>query len=205
VLNPPGAPHSFLAFFWWHGPTNDEHARWISKLESLAPTAMSDTKKMTLIQSSEAMTALLPLNVYGHTATASLSHFSEEAAKVIAKRVALMPKAPGVMLAVHCIYGDACLPENQLPSVWRHREPHQMMEIVGMPVDQQFEDESVAWAEDFGQELREVDAAMEGLYVAMSSREIDTKKVYGDQYDFLMRMKEKHDPDRVFKHAAPSL
>ncbi|KAH8881166.1 FAD-binding domain-containing protein [Thozetella sp. PMI_491] len=205
VLNIPGIGRTFMALMFWHGPDGEEVQRWRSKFSNLAPVAKSEMTKSTPLGVATMMTQMLPMNVYGQTATVSLSHYSAEATSIIAKHVDKMPECPGIMLAIHSIWGEGCNNTNHLSSVWRHGEPHMMLEIVGMPVVKDFEEAAVAWAEDFRKELATADSALEGCYVSMSSRKVDPKLVYGDEFEFLMGMKEKYDPNRVFKHAAPSL
>jgi hypothetical protein len=205
VFNSPDLGLTFIAVYVWNGPNTDDAKKWHSLISGLAPVIQSDVRTKTPSIFLDEFTKILPSTTFGGPQTVSLAKYTPQATSIIAKHVPLMPHDPCTGFVIHPLRGPSCRPP--LPdSVWRYREPHFMVEILGMASSQEACEASQGWAKHFRNELKEVEGALQGTYISLTAKEnIDLEKIYGEHLGELMALKEEYDPNRVFKHAVPQL
>jgi hypothetical protein len=205
VINNPDLGPTFVVVYVWNGPNTDDAKRWLSLISGLAPVIQSDVRTKTPLIFLDEFTKILPSTTFGGSQTVSLAKYTPQAISIIAKHVPFMPHDPCTVFTIHSLSGPSCRPP--LPdSVWRYREPHFMVEIVGLASGQEACEASQGWAKHFRNELKEVEGALQGTYFSLTAKEnIDLEKIYGEHLGELMALKEEYDPNRVFKHAVPQL
>jgi hypothetical protein len=194
-----------MAIYVWNGPNTDDAKRWLSLISDLAPVMQSDVKTKTPLIFLDEFTKMIPSTTFGGSQTVSLAKYTPQAISIIAKHMPLIPHDPSTGFVVHPLRGPSCRPP--VPdSVWRCREPHLMVEILGMASRQEICEAAQAWAKNFRNELKDVEGVLEGTYFSLTPKEnIDLEKIYGEHLGELMALKEEYDPKRVFKHAVPQL
>ncbi|KAI1494865.1 hypothetical protein F5X96DRAFT_665317 [Biscogniauxia mediterranea] len=100
-------------------------------------------------------------------------------------------------------------PSPSKESVFGSRVEHRIIELVAITPVKDLELAGAQWARAFIKDLREGDDlenALEASYVSLlGNDDSDYKKIYGSFYDKLITLKNKYDPNNVFKYAIPRL
>lgn len=205
ILHFPGLGPTLFFEFVWSGLETPETEEWRSYLANLAPTMSTEVTEKTPLAIIKHITPLVPLSVFGGPHTAYLSEITPEVVDIMVKHIGLMPDDPSAALAIHSIRGKSC--ESPFPeSVWNHREPHLLVEILGLSSTEEGTAISQAWAENFRNDLVKAGAALEGTYVSLTPpKYLNLEKIYGDKLKELRELKEEYDPKRIFRHAVPPL
>src|SRR5947207_392633 len=145
VFTIPDLGPTFMAIYVWNGPNTDDAKRWLSLICDLAPVMQSDVKTKTPLIFLDEFTKLIPSTTFGGSQTVSLAKYTPQAISVMAKHMPLIPHDPSTGFVVHPLRGPSCRPP--VPdSVWRCREPHLMVEILGMASRQDVCEAAQAWA-----------------------------------------------------------
>ncbi|KAJ5712234.1 hypothetical protein N7493_008702 [Penicillium malachiteum] len=118
------------------------------------------------------------------------------------------------MFSLHQVRGPSAAPRAH-ESIFKPREPHFMLEILGYAVTPEKHTESEAWAERLSAELEKaasssgalLPTAFVSIYSSARSKSTDdwVKKVYGDSAGELRNLKASFDPENLFKLTVPSL
>jgi hypothetical protein len=194
-----------MALYTWNGPNTDEAKKWLSLISDLAPVIQPDVRTKSPLVHMRDTTAMIPASVFGGAQTVSLARCSPEAISIMAKHVPVMPRDPCTALQIHSLRGPSCQPPFS-DSVWRCREPHFMLEILGMASSKKAYEIPRAWAVNFRKDLEEVEGALEGTYISLTDeKNISLERIYGMHLKELKKLKETYDPNRVFKHTVPQL
>lgn len=184
-----------------------EAEEWLARIAGLVPassTGISIATK-TPLQHVQEITKTLDSSVIGSPQTVSFRSFTDHVISIVSKYAGTMPSDPTVAIVFHALRGKSCRPPFP-DSSWRYREPHYVTEILGYGLTTESYETSRKWAEDFGHELSKADSSLEGTYFSLtSSINFSLEKVFGEHLQELRRLKDEHDPDRVFKHAITGL
>jgi hypothetical protein len=150
---------------------------------------------------------MLPRHVYAGTSrSVNLRglELSPSAIERIIKHADVMPAA-GMLLNMHMLAGYAC-EEPFTPSIFRNREPHTMLEIIGFAYTPEHVEAGKNWADEFARDMKDAEGVMEGTYINLTwEDELDLAKIYGSAFGELKAMKREFDPTDVFKYAVPQL
>jgi len=207
ILNIPNVGTVFSVTFVWAGPRDDRAKEWQAIISALAPVMMSTVKTTTLATYVAEITSVIPPVMYpGICRTVSLRdlRLSNSAIETFARYAELQPKTAGLM-TFHSMHGSFA-GSPPMPSIFRNREAHYMLEIIGLSVVPEGGEEEKIWANRFGDEMGKAEGNLESTYLPLTPTElVDLKKVYGEHLDKLVALKKEVDPKNVFRHTLPEL
>ena len=194
--------------FTWLGPMDNEATEWHDRVKAMSgPVVMDTIISTTMTGYTAALGGLIPSTTYrGSVQAANVRghQLSEEAIDILAKYGTAMPLTASVA-AFHVLQGYSTR-NTSMPSLFRYREPHLMLEIVGVSSTEEGVEECRTWAEGFGREMRAAEGMLEGVYLPLTPQKtVDLKKVYGEKYERLLELKRKFGPNNVFRNAVPRL
>ncbi|CAG8938456.1 unnamed protein product [Penicillium salamii] len=188
--------------FVWASSDFDAGQKWLSKVSSWSPVAMSTVAPTTMSVFNESTKTIAPQSAYGKSLTLSLRELTPEVVEVICKHASLQPNSPATIFGMHELRG--CAPQPPLNTLIAHRHPHFVMELLPTVRDADLLDAAVAWAHEFYEDLMKTDPAniMASTYLPLTEPgKVNMKGIFGDKYEFLKVMKHRHDPENVFEHA----
>ncbi|KAH8888562.1 FAD-binding domain-containing protein [Thozetella sp. PMI_491] len=206
VVEIPGQGNTFALAFTWNGPASAESKAWQERAASFGPCVAQTVQPTTPLANLEGVTAMLPQYVLGHTKTVSLSRYSPQAIEVMAEMAATMPAQQGIGISIHSL--DACSPSAQPrdDSTFLVRRSHYMLEIIVCGLTPEAADDALRWGTVSREKLSKVDTAMEETYFSLTWKdELNLEKTFGKHLDYLIELKKKVDPRRVFKYTTPPL
>jgi hypothetical protein len=206
VVNaPPG--RMFGIGFMWSSEDGEKGRLWCKKFETLGSVIMSNVEITTIPNWYKANAAMVPHSAYGTSRTHSLRTMSTEATAVIGRNLENMPSNPATMLSIHELRGLSSVPD--AGSVFGTREPHYMLEILGMATTEDVKEESARWAFNVWKSLQEQsgDSILPGSYVSLDLPDQNStlSKYFGINGQKVLELKEKYDPENVFALAVPAL
>ncbi|KAH7129779.1 hypothetical protein B0J13DRAFT_678855 [Dactylonectria estremocensis] len=198
----------------WNGTATDESRAWIEDIGKLAPLVPGmpepqvSIATMRALDFSQHLTAMLPPQILGgRPQSASLTRLSPGAISSLANVAAKMPKSSNGGINMHIIREDcpSCL-DDVPDSVCPYREPHIMLELLGVGPDEETGKEAAEWSMAARNELMGLEEATKKVYIAVTSPECsDWEDVFGDKLEQLRELKKEYDPNGVFKNAIPRL
>lgn len=205
VINPPGLGPTLFFDFVWSGFETAETEEWRLHMIDLAPILSADITEKTPSAIIKHITPLLPATVFGGLHTVYLKEITPEVVDIMVNHIELLPNDPCVGFVIHTLRGKSCEPPFP-DSVWNHREPHLLIEILGLSLTEEGRAATEVWAANFRNDLVKVDVALEGTYVSLTPpMYLNLEKIFGEKLGDLRKLKEEYDPKRVFKHAVPPL
>jgi hypothetical protein len=213
ITNIPGLGVTPGVLCVWAGPACETQRQWIGKVASLAPAmpgvpgfpeAIMSTKPHELLKQ---LSSRVPKQVKGNVHGASFSHFSEETIAALAKHAAAQPAGGSGRFIVLIISKESPSCSDEAPeAVSPYRKPHVMVEILGVSPDEEIAERMKEWATNARKEMGALDAFLESSYVPLAGPEFfDVRKIYGDNYGELERIKKQYDPNNVFCNTHPRL
>ncbi|KAJ4226934.1 hypothetical protein NW757_014239 [Fusarium falciforme] len=141
--------------------------------------------------------------VYGRARTLNFRSLTSKTVEILAKYNDTIP-GPGSLFSAQ-LHHDPIPPEK---SVFAPRSDHYWLEIVATSLDEASAKRAEDWALALKQELLNHDPEniLESAYLGfLSDGELDLNKVYGDQYETLLSLKQRLDPANVFRNTVPKL
>lgn len=220
ALNPLAAvwenPHHtacILIMVTWASDNHDEGRRWIATLETLGPgpPAVNTIRPCTLLEGLKSNDSSLNPYVYGRCNTVTVrGDVSPGFVDTIAEYTANFG-ARGTGVCLHRFTGPVAggdAEDQEASSVWGPREKHTMLEILSTTTDETAVEKAFAWACALKRAVEEAgpDDVVGGGWLAMTTHEqSDWVKVFGRNYEFLMELKRKWDPNNVFRNTVPRL
>jgi hypothetical protein len=204
-MNSPGGK-VLAVIFVWASSNLDEGQKWLSKLSSWCPVAISTVSPTTMSIFNESTRSIVPQTVYGRSLTCSIRELTPEVVDVMSKHAPLQPNSPATILGIHEL--RACAPQSQMNTVLDNHGPHFVMELLPTVQDAELLDAALVWAYDLYDALMRTNPAniLTSTYLPLTEPEkINMKGIYGEKYEILKRIKRQYDPENVFKLALVQL
>ncbi|TDZ31888.1 FAD-linked oxidoreductase aurO [Colletotrichum spinosum] len=202
IIEIPGMGLALAEAFVWNSPVCDESNEWLDAIAALGPGAVKMVGPTTPSAYLAQFSALCPTSTFrgsGYGVNLSDLSVSDEVAGMFAKHGPLLP-GDGTLVCVHQLRGKAAHPE--FPSVFRHRQDHSLLEIVGFTTTKEKSTEGKDWADGFKNELTGLEGVMEGGYYSLLPKgEVSMEVIYGEHWETVKGLKAKYDPENVFQFA----
>lgn len=199
----PGQERSLAIKVTWIGPKSEEWEVTLAKLETFAPGATSQMTTMSPVELVRSWDDVIPARVYGGgVKTVSLRlRPCQETIDIMAEHAS---KKPDEGMWMCHMYHDPVGRDahTALPSVFKTREPHSMVEIVGFTTKPgPMADELLRWAGDFEAAVGASPDALDGRYYSLTAEEdVKIEKVFGEEdLRFLLELKREYDPRNFFR------
>lgn len=177
---------------------------YLDKVAALGRETMRTVKGMTVQEWMEINKGLVPYGVYGHDTSVTVRNVTDEIAEVIGRNLAKMPSDPSTQFSVHELRGPST--NSDEGSVFRARDPHYIIELLGNVSKPANIDASNAWITTFREELRQCKGVLPRDYISLT-RPSDTTldRLYGSELSTLYALKKRYDPNGVFNLSVPRL
>lgn len=203
----PGVGATVSMGFTWLGPLDDEAAGWRDRVTAMGTVAANTIHATTVHAYLNQLLGLVASTTYPGKVQAANTRglqLSQPAIEVLAKYGATMPPTATVA-AMHVLHGYSTR-QASTRDLFRNREEHAMLEIVGTSSTPEGAEDCRVWAEGFGREMRAAEGVLEGSYLPLMSEDtVDLGRIYGEKYGRLLELKRKFDPQNVFRNAVPRL
>lgn len=199
----PGIGKVLLVATTWVGQDREEGERWTEKIASLGNCVIKLSKPTTLLSYCEENERLVARGSLGRVHTISIARYTPKTAAILAKYTASIP-GDGVIISDHILRA----PKPNEDSVFGNRAAHHVLEFCSLPADPSLERKADLLARAALRDLleNEPENVVLSRYVSLVDEgDTDMRAVYGPNYDALLALKEKYDPDNVFKYAVPRL
>ncbi|PSR78017.1 hypothetical protein BD289DRAFT_377167, partial [Coniella lustricola] len=206
VMEFPGLGKVLAAIATW---VSDDHAQGRKLIDAVATFGkciVNATEAKTTAQYAQDNEKLVTYGVHGRSYTLNLRRWTPTAVRILAKYSATVPGG-NAMISIHSLrtrHATALV-----PSVFGAREDHHMVEIVSMTADPALQETASAWGQGLLNELKEHEDhanILDSAYLSLLDHgDVHLQKVYGRHLDTIRTLKNKYDPQNVFKHAAPRL
>ena len=196
----------FAVAFFWGSDDHEQGQACLTKVTALGSVIMNTVTPNTLAGFLEIMKGAVPPNAYGSIETMSIRDMTPEAINIIARNIGKMPSTIGTGYSMHELRGPSAAPNTE--SVFGSREPHMMLEIITTVADQADLKGAKEWAHDFLNELKEMkpENILPGTYISITPPGSNSfKNIFGTNYDHLLEMKRKYDPEGIFGLAPPEV
>lgn len=187
----------------WASHDHEEGRKWFDKIAALGDCAANVVQAVTMHAYTEHHEKMIPYGVYGRARTLNLRRLTPKTVEILAKHNALIP-GPGCLFAAQ-LHRD---PGQVEKSVFALREEHYWLEIVATAFDPDSAEKADKWALALKHDLmlNDADNVLDSAYIGfLDDNELELGKIYGSQYDTLVSIKKKLDPDNAFKNSVPNL
>jgi hypothetical protein len=206
VAGPQGK--AFAVAVVWASDDHDAGRTCIAKIEALGTVVMNTVQPTTIADHVQVMVSQLPRSTYGLCRTISVRKWSKETSHILARGIDSMPSTPGTAYSLHELSGPSASPNPD--SVFGSREPHFMLEFISMVENEEDAKESEEWGTNLKNEILQKDPenVLPGTYISVTPPgEVPLSKIYGPEsnYQTLLDLKRKFDPQNVFNLAVPRL
>ncbi|MBC7568698.1 MAG: FAD-binding oxidoreductase [Spirosoma sp.] len=201
---PPGPPfpeHLHLkkmcAILWcYSGPTN-EADKLLAPIRAVKTPALDLVGEMPVPVLQGMFDALYPPGLHTYWKADYVNELSDEAIDIHLRHAAQLPTMLSTM-HLYPVNGAAARVDNHA-TAWNYRDATWSMVIVGIDPDAANDALITNWARNYWQELHPFGAG--GAYVnfMMDEGEDRVKATYGDNYDRLVAVKTKYDPENLFR------
>ncbi|KAJ5604477.1 D-lactate dehydrogenase [Penicillium lagena] len=204
----------FGTIFVWSGVNIEEGQYWSEKIASLGPLVANTVAPANIQDWFRGNGALVPPTAFGSSYTHNISRVSPVIAETIGRGLASMPSDPGTMVSIHQLRGPSTEPQGISSSVFEAREPHYMLELLGLTVQKDVQKESEKWAAQMAEDIKQADPdyVLPSAYVSLYATTVQAtspaktlEKTYGSKVEVLKALKAKFDPENVFSLAIPAL
>lgn len=199
-----------LLMVTWASDDHEHGHHWINKVAALDPVhppAVNTIQPCTLLEGLRINDASIAASIYGRCNTITVRGYSPGLVNAVARSTATFA-ARGSGIALHRFvgHGDG---EKERCSVWQPRGEHIMVEILSGTTDEKRVDAAYAWGAAVRRAVVQAVEEKEILHagwMAMTANEgADLKTLFGQNYEFLMALKKKWDPENAFRNTVPRL
>jgi hypothetical protein len=204
VINHPHMGRTLAVSFVWSSEDKDAGMEWANRIKALGPVIMDTVAEIGAFAWMEVVKSLAPYGVWGGDKTVTLSTLSENAAQIVGKHLEKMPSDGANGLVIHDLRGPSA---TKTPSsCFGGREPHYVLELIGSVIDPANMEGSQAWIKGLRDDLSQCGEAIKWEYFALSKPgDCRVSDCFVGDWEFLLELKRKHDPEGVFNLAVPRL
>jgi hypothetical protein len=193
--------------FAWSSSDVDAGRKYLQQVAALGDGAdTSLIKEMTPAELIDLIVAWSPLRVYGRDAGNAISFQSitERPAKVIGDFLSKAPVDTANVLLIHEMRGDSAEPHPD--SCFGARLPHGVIELIGIVVNPDNVDASTRRYRELYEGLRGTGDSLDVTYASLTqTRDTKISKLFGSDYQFVMDLKNKYDPEGLLDNTEPRL
>ena len=202
------SPHGkiFATAFIWGSDDHETGQAYLTKITALGNVVVNTVAPNTVAGFLQILETAVPPSAYGSIETISIRELTPEAISVIARNVEKMPSASGTGFSIHELRGPSAA--SNPASIFGSREPHMMLEIIKTVAEQMDLKRTEDWADTFISELRKMDPEniLPGTYISLTRPGSNSfENIFGSNYEPLLEMKRKYDPEGTFGLAQPEL
>lgn len=213
VLNNPEAGRSFGVTYVWSSNDHDAGRQALDEMVAQIPAtvAMNTVNPITPPDWSYMIGSFIAKNAWGGPNAISFGKLSSKTLDIIGESLQEMPSDPGTCFCLHML-------ASQSPSVTdpalanascfspEARQSHTMIEIVGSSISEASMERCEQWGKRMRERLFASGEAMQGSYISVVGPETLTlEDIYGEKLPLLKSLKQKYDPDGVFRNALPRM
>jgi hypothetical protein len=207
IMNTPHG-RAFSLTLVWSSEDHDTGRAIIAKIAALGPVMMNTVEPKTIADHIDFIGTQVPQRAYGTCQTVSIRKLNEDATEILGRAFEKMPSSFGTSLGVHELRGPSAAPNPK--SVFASREPHFMLELISLVAKEEEVNESIEWATSLKNELLQMDPSnlLSGTYISVTRPgDVPLSKIYGpgSNFETLLGLKRKYDPQNVFSLAVPRL
>lgn len=204
ILNGP-AGKSLSLFFMWASSDLEEGQRWLSKVSSWLPVAISTVQPTNQKDFGAFANSMIPKHTYGTIFTVNFYDLTPEVLDVIGIHAKKQPINPEVLFGIHELRSDAPREPN-IDTVFDNRVSHFLIEIIPLASTPEVLAEALVWGEAFIHALRNTDPMniVPATYISLTpNKDLNMANIYGSRHETLKRIKKQYDPQNVFNNALP--
>jgi hypothetical protein len=211
VINHPEFGRTFMLTYVWASPDHVEGHQHLETIIKLSPVIMNTVSEINPPAWTELFGSFIPSGVWGGGRAVSLRKLSSKVLGIIGRKLENMPSDGATGFSVHYLSGDS-------PSVTNKsfassstfspeaRQEHFVLEILGGTIDPAKAEESQTWMTELQHDLRASGETMKGTYVSLATpRDFELEDIYAEKWEVLRNLKEKFDPEGIFRYAVPQL
>jgi hypothetical protein len=211
IVNHPQMGQAILVTYAWSSPDLLQGKKFLEQLLTSIPVAMQNVTEISVPDWLKLLDTFVTYGIFGGSRGISFRKLTANVLNIIGRHLAKMPSDPATFFSVHQLsrsspsVTDAGLSERSCfnPDA---RQEHFMLELIGSVLDQSGLPNSQKWSKDLYEELKASGEAMDASYITITHPEdIRLDKIYGTEWENLLRLKERLDPKRVFANAVPRM
>ena len=207
VINSPHGK-AFAIGVVWASDDHDTGRVWIAKIEALGAVVMNTIAPQTMSEYVEAMGSQVATSSYGSARSINVRRWTKKTTEIISKGLDKMPSSTGTAFSLHELRGPSAAPNAD--SVFGTREPHFMLEFLSMVDREEDVADSEEWAISLKNEILQKDSenVLPGTYLSVTPPgDVPLSKIYGpdSNYQTVLNLKQKYDPQNVFNLGLPRL
>ncbi|EXJ54042.1 hypothetical protein A1O7_09379 [Cladophialophora yegresii CBS 114405] len=193
--------------FVWSSNDMDAGRQYLQQVAALGDGAdTSLVRETTPTELIDLISALSPPRSYGLNAgnAVSFQSITERPAKVIGDFLSKGPVDTANLLLIHEMRGQSAEPHPD--SCFGARLPHGVIELIGIVINPANIEASTQRYRELYEALRGTGDALEVTYASLTqTRDTQISKLFGSEYQFVMDLKNKYDPEGLFDNTEPRL
>ncbi len=197
----------FAVNFIWSSSDFEAGREYLQQVAVLADGANTDfVKETTPTELIDLIISWSPQRVYGPDAGNAISFqtITKRPAKVIGDFLSKRPVDSANVLLIHEMRGQSAEPHAD--SCFGGHVPHGVIELIGTVTDPENVEASTQRYRELYHNLQGTGEALDVTYASLTqTRDTDVGKLLGDNYQFVMDLKEKYDPEGLFDNTEPRL
>jgi len=211
IVNHPRMGQTVLITFAWSSPDLSKGGQFLEEILTFAPVAMHNVTEIDVPDWLKLLDTFAPYGVFSSARGINFRQLTPNVLTIIGRHLPQMPSDPATLFIVHQLsrsspsVTDVQLRERSCFNP-ESRQEHYMLELIGAVLDRREFPKSQKWVKDMYEELKAGGEAMEGSYISLTHQEdISLEKIYGTEWENLVQLKERLDPEGVFANTVPRM